>query len=204
MSSERTEIRITGFGGQGVILAGHIIGRAYAVNGGMHATQIQSFGPEARGSACSTTLAVSPTEVLYPYIQRPDFFVVMSAEGYDKYRDELKDDGTLVYEKDLVKPKIKKGQPSYGVESTRIAENLGRSIVQNIVMVGFFAAVSKLVPREKMRQAVQDSVPAGTEELNLRAFDAGWDAFENEYGGEQASPKKKTTKKKTAPKQAEA
>ncbi|MCP4902464.1 MAG: pyruvate ferredoxin oxidoreductase [bacterium] len=196
MSSNRTEIRITGFGGQGVILAGHIFGRACAVNAGMHATQIQSFGPEARGSACSTTLAVSPTEVLYPYIERPDVFVVMSSEGYDKYRDELKSKGTLVYEKDLVTPKLKKGQPSFGVSSTRIAENLGRSIVQNIVMVGFAAAATKLVPREAMRQAVQDSVPAGTEELNLRAFDAGWEAFEQDYGEAKPTKGKKSTKKK--------
>ena len=82
----RTEIRITGFGGQGVVLSGHIIGHACAVNADKHATMIQSFGPEARGSACSTTLAISDTEVLYPYIHRPDIFVVMSAEGYEKYR----------------------------------------------------------------------------------------------------------------------
>jgi len=178
----RTEIRITGFGGQGVVLSGHIIGRACAVHADKHATMIQSFGPEARGSACSTTLAVSDTEVLYPYIGRPDVFVVMSAEGYDKYRDELKDDGTLIYEKDLVRPDLKDGQPSFGVASTRIAESLGRAIVQNIVMLGFFAAVTKLVPREAMREAVAKSVPAGTEELNLRAFDAGYEAYEDEYG----------------------
>ena len=179
----RTEIRITGFGGQGVVLAGHIIGHACAVNADKHATMIQSFGPEARGSACSTTIAVSDTEVLYPYIGRPDIFVVMSTEGYDKYRDELKDEGTLIYEKDLVRPQIKEGQPSFGVASTRIAEGLGRAIVQNIVMLGFFAAVTKIVSHEAMREAVAKSVPDGTEELNLRAFDAGYDAYEKEYGG---------------------
>jgi 2-oxoglutarate ferredoxin oxidoreductase subunit gamma len=178
----RTEIRITGFGGQGVVLSGYIIGRACAVHAGKHATMIQSFGPEARGSACSTTVAVSDTEVLYPYIGRPDVFVVMSAEGYDKYRDELKDAGTLIYEKDLVKPKLKDGQPSFGVSSTRIAEGLGRAIVQNIVMLGFFAAATGLVPLEAMREAVAESVPEGTQELNLRAFDAGCAAFEEEYG----------------------
>jgi 2-oxoglutarate ferredoxin oxidoreductase subunit gamma len=180
--AKRMEIRITGFGGQGVVLSGHIIGRACAVHADKHATMIQSFGPEARGSACSTTLAVSETEVLYPYIGRPDFFVVMSAEGYDKYRDELKDKGTLIYEKDLVRPELKEGQPSFGVASTRIAEGLGRAIVQNIVMLGFFAAVTQIVPREAMREAVAKSVPPGTEELNLRAFDAGYEAFEKEYG----------------------
>lgn len=178
----RTEIRITGFGGQGVVLTGHIIGRACAVHAGKHATMIQSFGPEARGSACSTTLAVSDTEVLYPYIGRPDIFVVMSAEGYDKYKDELADDGTLIYERDLVTVVPKEGQPAFGVSSTRIAESLGRAIVQNIVMLGFFTAVTGIVPRQAMRDAVAHSVPDGTEELNLRAFDAGWEAYETEYG----------------------
>jgi 2-oxoglutarate ferredoxin oxidoreductase subunit gamma len=178
----RTEIRITGFGGQGVILAGHIIGRACAVEAGRHATMIQSFGPEARGSACSATLTVSDDEVLYPYIHRPDIFVVMSAEGYEQHAAELKDDGTLVYERDLVKPQSKPGQRAFGVSSTRIAEEQGRAIVQNIVMVGFFAAATAIVPREAMREAVRGSVPAGTEALNLRAFDAGWAAFEADYG----------------------
>jgi len=182
----RQEIRITGFGGQGVVLSGHIIGRACAINAEQHATMIQSFGPEARGSACSATLTVSNTEVLYPYIDRPDIFVVMSGEGYDKYRDELKDNGTLVYESDLVKPEIKEGQPSFGVPSTRIAESLGRKIVQNIVMLGFFAAATKIVSREQMHQAVKDSVPAGTEELNLKAFNAGYDYFDETYSEQEA------------------
>jgi 2-oxoglutarate ferredoxin oxidoreductase subunit gamma len=190
--ASRTEIRITGFGGQGVVLAGHIIGHACAVNGGKHATMIQSFGPEARGSACSTTLAVSDTEVLYPYIGRPDIFVVMSGEGYDKYRDELKDDGILVYEKDLVRIQPKDGQKAFGVASTRIAEELGRAIVQNIVMLGFFAAATEIVPVETMRQAVEESVPKGTEALNLRAFDAGVAAFVESFAKgaqtEEAAP----------------
>jgi 2-oxoglutarate ferredoxin oxidoreductase subunit gamma len=184
----RTEIRITGFGGQGVILAGHVIGRACAVEAGKHATMIQSFGPEARGSACSATLAVSDGEVLYPYIHRPDIFVVMSAEGYERHADELKDDGVLVYEKDLVQPTPGPRQQAFGVSSTRIAEEQGRAIVQNIVMLGFFAAATRIVSREAMRSAVRGSVPAGTEELNLRAFDAGWSAFETDYGARRAEP----------------
>ena len=186
----RTEIRITGFGGQGVVLCGYIIGRACAVNAGQHATMIQSFGPEARGSACSATVAVSETEVLYPYVHTPDVFVVMSSEGYKKHKDELKSNGTLIYEKDLVHPKLKKGQAAFGVPSTRIAESLGRSIVQNIVMLGFFAAVSKIVPREAMRDAVKGSVPAGTEDLNLKAFDAGYNYYEETYGSKGAAQAK--------------
>jgi len=174
----KTEIRITGYGGQGVVLSAYIVGRAAAIVAGRHATMIQSFGPEARGSACSATLVLSDTEVLYPYVRRPDVFVAMSTEGYDKYRDELKDDGILIYEQDLVHPDFKKGQPAFGVPSTRIAEGLGRSLVQNIVMVGFLTAVTRIVTRDEMREAVRTSVPAGTEELNLKAFDRGYEHAE--------------------------
>jgi 2-oxoglutarate ferredoxin oxidoreductase subunit gamma len=180
----RTEIRVTGYGGQGVVLCAYIIGRANAVNAGHHSTMIQSFGPEARGSACSATLVLSDEEILYPYIRRPDVFVAMSAEGYDKHRDELKPKGILVYEKDLVPARLRKGQRSFGVSSTRIAEGLGRTLVQNIVMLGFFAAVTKIIPQEQIRAAVEDSVPRGTEELNLKAFDAGWVYFEEQYGAD--------------------
>jgi 2-oxoglutarate ferredoxin oxidoreductase subunit gamma len=187
----RTEIRITGFGGQGVVLSGYVIGRACAIEAGRHATMIQSFGPEARGSACSATLVVSDTEVLYPYIRRPDVFVVMSAEGYAKHGGELKDGGILIYEQDLVHPAVQPGQRAFGIPSTRIAEKLGRSLVQNIVMLGFFTAVTRLATAEQVRAAVKASVPAGTEELNLAAFDRGY-----EYGqallagreGEEARP----------------
>jgi len=143
---------------------------------------IQSFGPEARGSACSATLVIEDHEVLYPYVRRPGYLVALSSEGYEKYKDQLSDDGVLVHENDLVHPEVQEGQKSFGVPSTRIAESLGRSIVQNIVMLGFFAAVSKVVSREKMREAVEASVPPGTTELNLKAYHAGLDYFDEVYG----------------------
>jgi Pyruvate/2-oxoacid:ferredoxin oxidoreductase gamma subunit len=105
--------------------------------------------------------------------------------------DELKEDGLLIYERDLVHPAFKKGQQAFGIPSTRIAESLGRTIIQNIVMLGFFAAVVKLVPREAMRDAVKDSVPAGTEDLNLKAFDSGWAYYEEEYGEAKEEKNKK-------------
>jgi len=171
----RLEIRITGFGGQGVVLAAYIVGRA-CIDAGRHATMIQSFGPEARGSSCTATLVVSDQEVLYPYIKRPSLLVAMSADGYETYRRELREDGTLIHELDFVHPEA--SQRAFGIPARRIAESFGRSLVQNIVMVGFIAAVAGIVPRDAMRQAVRASVPAGTEELNLKAFDAGVDYFD--------------------------
>ncbi len=189
----RTEIRITGFGGQGVVLCGYIIGRACAVNAGMHATMIQSFGPEARGSSCSATLAISDAPILYPYIRRPRILIAMSADGYDKYRDELTDDGILIYEENLVHPSVKPGQTAFGVPSTRLAEVLGRSLVQNIVMLGFFAGVTQIIPLPAVREAVRASVPAGTEELNLKALEAGLGHHAKMYGAARAEKEERST-----------
>ena len=184
---DRTEVRVTGYGGQGVVLISTVIGRAWAVHAGKHAAMIQSFGPEARGSSCSATLAMSEREVLYPYVRHPDVLVAMSSEGYVLYRDELKDDGLLIYESNLVHPAPKPGQRAYGVPSTRIAESLGKVLVQNVVMLGFFSAITKLVPMEAMREALRLSVPGGTEELNLKAFEKGREHAETLLAGEAAA-----------------
>lgn len=171
-----SEIRITGLGGQGVILSGYIIGKAASLYNNQHATLTQSFGPEARGSACSAQVIVSDEKVLYPYITVPQVLIAMSNDGYVKYKDTIARDAIILYEKDLVKitehdPKIK----AYGVPATRIAEELGRKIILNIVMLGFFGSITELIAREALHKAVEYSVPSGTEELNLKAFNKGYD-----------------------------
>ena len=172
------EIKIGGFGGQGVILTGIIIGKAASIYDQKDATLTQAFGPEARGSACSAQVIVSEGRILYPYVTRPDIMITMSQDAFARFSPELKDDGILLVEEDLVKPTgLLKTVKVYGVPATRIAEELGRKMVLNIVMVGFFAAVTKLIDVDAMRQAVRASVPKGTEDLNLRAFDRGY-----EYG----------------------
>jgi 2-oxoglutarate ferredoxin oxidoreductase subunit gamma len=174
----RIEVRIGGFGGQGVILMGIILGKAYAIYEGKEATLTQSFGPEARGGACSAQVVLEDTKVLYPYTTDVDVLVVMSQEAYATYYPKLKDGGILIIEEELVKlGDVKPGQQVYGIPATRFAEEVGRRMVLNIVMLGFLAAVSDVVSREAMRKAVESSVPSGTEELNLKAFDKGY-----EYG----------------------
>ena len=170
------EIRITGLGGQGVILCGYIIGKAAAIYNDQHATLTQSFGPEARGSACSAQVIVSDDQVLYPYVTAPQILIALSNDGYIKYKDGIAKDAIICYEKDLVKIEDHGKQvKAYGVPATRIAEELGRRIVLNIVMLGCFGAVTGLISREALHKAVENSVPAGTEELNLKAFDKGYD-----------------------------
>lgn len=170
----RTEIKIGGLGGQGVILSGMIIGRAAAIHANRHATLIQSFGPEARGSSCGAQVIVSDTPVEYPYVTSPQILVVMSQDALTKFLPELAPGGTLITEQELVKvPALPAGIRHWSAPATRIAEELGRRIVLNIVMVGFFAGVTALVPAEHVEKAVGDLVPPGTQDLNLRAFRKG-------------------------------
>ncbi len=175
-----TEIKIGGFGGQGVILTGMIVGRAAAIHADMYSTMTQAFGPEARGSACSAQVIISEERILYPYVVHPDVLVVMSQEAATKFIPELRDDGKslLLYEEDLVNlDKIDFKAKAFAIPATRFAEEIGRKQVLNIVMVGFFTAVSKLLSADAVRDAVKASVPRGTESLNLGAFDKGY-----EYG----------------------
>ncbi|MCX7894648.1 MAG: 2-oxoacid:acceptor oxidoreductase family protein [Thermoanaerobaculum sp.] len=182
----RTEIRVGGLGGQGVILCGMIIGKAAAIFNGKHATLIQAFGPEARGSAASAQVTLSDEPIGYPYVRRPDVLVVMSPDAYTTFLPTLKEGGTLLYESDLVQPdhQVPAGVKKWGVPATRLAEELGRRLVMNIVMVGFFAATTQLVSYEAAKKAVLDSVPKGTEELNLRAFEAGYNFGRELLAGE--------------------
>ena len=173
---ERTEIKIGGFGGQGVILSGYIIGRAASIYDDKHATMIQSFGPEARGSACSAQVIVSRDPIDYPYITSPHVMIIMSQEAYSKFVPELAHGGILITEEELVVPQnLRKDVKHYSIPATRIAEELGKKFVLNIAMMGFMSAVTGFVHPEAMRKAVAGSVPKGTEDLNLRAFDRGYE-----------------------------
>jgi 2-oxoglutarate ferredoxin oxidoreductase subunit gamma len=167
-------IRIAGFGGQGVILAGMVIGKAAAIYDGKFATLTQSFGPEARGSACSAQLIVSDEPILYPYFAQPDILVVMSQEAQARFAPELKPAGMLLYEEDLIHlDHPTQGIRHYGIPATRFAEELGRKLVLNMVMVGFVTALTGLATPPAVRKAIADSVPKGTEKLNLAAFEKG-------------------------------
>jgi 2-oxoglutarate ferredoxin oxidoreductase subunit gamma len=177
------EIQIAGFGGQGVVLAGMTIGRGLALYEDYHVSLTQSFGPEARGSACSVQLMVSPEPVLYPYLINPHILVTMSQEAYRKFAPRLRPGGTLIIEEGLVRPDEIFRAPCSGgetrvqihrVPAMRLAQELGRKMVLNMVLVGFFTAVTSLLSPEAARKAVAESVPKGTEALNLAAFEKGF------------------------------
>lgn len=194
-----TEIRFSGFGGQGIIRCALISGKALSLYDKKNASMNQSFGPEARGSACSSQLVVSDDRVLYPYITRPQILISMSQEAYEKYEPELRDDGILIIDTDLVRLKPLRGKiKMFAIPSTRFAEEMGNRIIANLVMMGFFTAVTKVVTPEAMKKALPGLVPDRFLDLNIRAFDKGY-----EYGLrilEESKKKRPKAKPKAASK----
>lgn len=176
--TQEKHVLFTGFGGQGIIMAGDILGKAATLFEMKHATMTQNYGPEARGGSCSSQVIISLDEILFPYIEEPEVLVCMSQEGYTKNIKSLRRNGILIWDADLVRvDKRDAGGIAYSIPATRFAEELGNKMMANIVMLGFLAAVTDVVESESLRKAVLDSVPSATKENNSRAFDRG-----REYG----------------------
>lgn len=172
-----TEIRIAGFGGQGVIMAASVIGKAACLFENGYAAMVQNFGPEARGGACSAGLIVSDEPILYPYVQQPRIFIAFSQEAFAKFRGDISPDGIALVEEDLVDPTgLPPGVQVYTIPATRIAEELGKRMMLNIVMVGFVAAITRVATVDALKKAIHASVPPKSRELNLQAFEAGYAA----------------------------
>jgi len=172
--SARVEVRFTGFGGQGMVVMGYILGKAATVYGGQNAAMTQSYGPEARGGASSTQVVISEQPIAYPYVTSVGVLVGMSQEGYNKYRKQRTADAKVLIDEDLVTLAPDEDLSRvYRIPATRFAEELGRKIVANIVMLGFFSALTGLVDDQALRKAVADSVPKPTIDLNIRAYEKG-------------------------------
>ena len=174
----KKDIRICGFGGQGVILAGFIIGKAASVFENYNAVQSQSYGPEARGGAARSEIIISDEKIGYPRPVGVDCLVAMSQESFDTYRDDIRDDAVIILDPDLVK-NHDIGKKLYKVHALKIAEELGNKIVTNIVMVGAFTSIYGLLKPEAVKESVIDSVPKRFTELNVKAFERGLEAGKN-------------------------
>lgn len=170
----RTEFRFAGFGGQGIISAGRIYGQAAVIHDGSHAVMTQSYGPEARGGACAAQVVVAEGEIDYPNVVRPDVVILMSQEAYGTFGQDLRPGGLMLVDNDLVEHEPRPDVRLVEVPATRLAEELGRKIVSNVVMLGALAAASAVVSRDALLAAVLSSVPPHTRDLNERAFEAGY------------------------------
>ncbi|MBN2528565.1 MAG: 2-oxoacid:acceptor oxidoreductase family protein [Deltaproteobacteria bacterium] len=173
----KVDIRICGMGGQGVIMSGLVIGKAASIYEDKWSTMLQSFGPEARGSTCAAQVMIDDVHIGYPYIDKADIFLVFSQAGYEKYIAELKEGAILVYEDELITldERVPKGVKTCGIPATRIAqEQIGKVITFNMVMLGYFARATEAISLDALKKSIVDSVPHGTGEMNLKAFNAGY------------------------------
>ena len=169
------EIIITGFGGQGIILTGRILGKAAALGDHKESTLVESYGPESRGGACSAQVVISDKTIHYPYVSYPDILICMSQSGYDKFIGQIRPEGILLTDQDLVHIQKKGTGNVLSIPATRMAEELGRKMMANIIMLGFSIAVTKIISMDAATNSVAGSVPKGTEEQNIKAFNKGCD-----------------------------
>ena len=174
--SGRYEIRFSGSGGQGLILAGVIFAEAAAIYDNKNAVQSQSYGPEARGGASKSEVIISDETIDFPKATSIDLMLALTQEACAKYYKDIKPDGTRLVDEDFVR-EIPKG--SFKVISLPIirtaSEEIGKAFAANIVAIGTIAAITGRVSREAVEKAVLSRVPKGTEDLNKRALLAGYD-----------------------------
>ena len=171
----RYELIIAGMGGQGILLAGNILGTAAAVFQGLKAVQIVAYGPEARGGRVFTELIISDEEIDYPRVLRPNIVIVMSQRAYDEFGTAVAPGGLLIYDPELVVPEEREGVKLIPIPATKMAEELGARISANMVMLGALTALCDLLKPEAVEQAIKTKVRRALE-VNLKAFRKGYEA----------------------------
>lgn len=168
-------IRFCGFGGQGIILSGYILGSA-AVEENLNALQTQSYGSESRGGACKSDVIISKEEILEIETDELDVLVAFSQPAHDMYISKLRKDGILIIEDDLIRPADDSSFTPYKIKATDIAhKKFGRKIMANTIILGFVTSVVDIVSKQAMESAVKQNAPPGTEETNLAAFSEGYE-----------------------------
>ena len=178
--SKTIEISMGGSGGQGLVLMGLILAEAAGICEGRQVVSSQLYGPESRGGASRSDVIISDDEIDYPEVENPDVLFAFNQLSATKYAPNLKDGGTFVYDSTYVNDVPDVRGKVHGLPITRLArERVGREIVANIVALGAITVLTGVVSRDAMMQAVLGRVPKGTEEINQRALQVGFEAAES-------------------------
>lgn len=171
----RTEIRLVAFGGQGIIMAGVILGEG-AIYNGKNAVQSQSYGPESRGGSAKSEVIIADEAIDYPMVIDADYLIALSQPGYDKYAEEAKAGSTIIIDEDLVQANGNTGAGAfYRLPFAKTADKLGNRIVMNVVMLGGLCSLTGIVGKEYLLEAIKANVPEKFLDLNTRAFNAGFE-----------------------------
>ena len=167
-----TQIRFGGVGGQGIVLAGQLLGKAAALFDGKEAVCTQAYGPEARGGASRSDVVISDVPVDYPYVTEADVLAVLFQEAYIRFRPAVRPGGMVIADTALVHI-AEDDENTYGIPATSIAEGLGTKMAANVVMLGYLVEKSGVVSRESVQQAIRSTLKQKIIDLNLQALDAG-------------------------------
>jgi len=171
---DRYEIRLSGSGGHGVILACVMLAQAVGMDPEKNVVQTQSYGPEARGGASRADIVVSGSEIFYPKTMKLDLLLAFTQEACDKYYPDLKPDGMLIVDSTMVtKVPIKRSHEFPFIRLAR--ENVGHPMVANVIALGVIAGLTGIVTFEALAAVVKERAPKGTEEKNLKALQIGFD-----------------------------
>ncbi len=170
----RQEVRLGGFGGQGIILAGYLLGKAAALYDGKEAVFTQSYGPEARGGACAAELIIDDETIDYPMVSSPKLLVLMSQEAFSKYGSAAAEGAQLIVDTDLVESAPREDWLR-DIPATRIAQELGNRMVANVIMLGFLCATTGVVSREALAESIRTTVRPRLVDLNLQALARGFE-----------------------------
>jgi len=170
---DRFEMRLSGSGGQGMILGAVIMAEAIGARGDKNTVQTQSYGPEARGGASKADVVVSSNEIFYPKAMKLDLLLAMTQEALDTYYSDLKENGVLIIDDTLV-TKVPTDK-YYGLPFTRLArEEAGHIMVANVIALAAIAEFTGIVSREALTDTVLERAPRGTEEKNKKALEIGF------------------------------
>lgn len=173
VSAARYEIRLSGSGGQGMMLAAMLLCESLGANPLLNLIQTKSYGPEARGGASKADIVVSPNEIYYPKPLHLDLLLAMTQESVDKYYPDLREQGTLIIDETLVMNPP--DGPHYALPLTQLArDEIQNVMVANVISLGAIAAITGIVPHEALAKAVLARAPKGTEEQNRQALEVGF------------------------------
>ncbi len=177
MGNKKFEIRIAGKGGQGILTAGYILGKAIALYEDKNVAQTQSYGPEARGGASRTDLIISDSQIFYTKVRKADYLVVLSQEAYDKYISSFPEaTGTLIADSYITLKNGQKGKILLGDFEKIARDDLKNPLAANLVMLGYLCAVSSLANSESVKKVISGHFKKKFEESNFKAFDMGFEA----------------------------
>lgn len=169
----RYEVRLSGLGGQGLILAGRLLAEAAVLQDGKFAAQTQSYGPESRGGDSLSDVVISDEAIDYPHVIKADLLLAMSQMACDRHYFDLKRGGVLIVDGEMVEH-VPTNQACI-VPITRLArEEVGRAVVANVLALGIVVSLSKVVTRRAIANTVLRGVPRGTEKLNRQALEVGF------------------------------